>query len=214
MTEKLPPFMNSTGLPEKILNKIIEAAVPPVYSHDFQKDVLGFGSGSARAFISILKKLGFIDQSGTPTASYNRFRTESGRSLAMLEGLKLAYPSFYRRREYAHQLPDNELKDLIIDLTGRESGDQAVRAILGTFKALKQFVIDDVGSASAEALVVEEDSDETSEKLDPKVLDTLIPTNGRRLALSYTINLNLPASKDPEIFDAIFESLKRTLLEG
>jgi hypothetical protein len=32
------------------------------------------------------------------------------------------------------------------------------------------------------------------------------------LNLGYTINLNLPATSDPEVFDAIFKSLKQHLL--
>jgi len=34
------------------------------------------------------------------------------------------------------------------------------------------------------------------------------------LNLGYTINLNLPATSDPEVFDAIFKSLKQHLLRA
>lgn len=35
---------------------------------------------------------------------------------------------------------------------------------------------------------------------------------GKKISLSYTINLNLPASKDVEVFNAIFKSLKEHIL--
>ena len=38
--------------------------------------------------------------------------------------------------------------------------------------------------------------------------------NGKNIgfSLGYTINLNLPATSDPAVFDAIFKSLKENLL--
>jgi len=37
--------------------------------------------------------------------------------------------------------------------------------------------------------------------------------SGIGMNLSYTINLNLPETKDPEVFDAIFSALKEKLLK-
>lgn len=73
MAETLP-YMNSTGLVTKILNKIKEAKAPDRFSTDFQSTVLGYGSGSARPFISFAKRLGLINTDGSPSALYHRFR--------------------------------------------------------------------------------------------------------------------------------------------
>ena len=48
--EKLPPFINSTGLVTKIFDKIQEAKEPDDrYTQNFQAAVLGYGSGNAKA---------------------------------------------------------------------------------------------------------------------------------------------------------------------
>ena len=73
----LPPFINSTGLIGKIFEKIKQAKVPSRYTQDFQASVLGFGSGSARAFIPFLKRLNFIQSDGTPTACSTAWKTLS-----------------------------------------------------------------------------------------------------------------------------------------
>src|SRR5205085_1067326 len=52
-----PPFINSTGLVTKILDKIIEASQPERFTQDFL-DKLGYGnSGSAKPIIPLLKRL-------------------------------------------------------------------------------------------------------------------------------------------------------------
>lgn len=210
------PFMNSTGLPEQILKAIISAQVPERYTQDFQKTVLGFGSGSARAFIPLLKKLGFLDDAGNPTGRYSQFRTERGRSPAMLAGLKSAYGLVFRRNENAHKLNEQEIRDLVVEITGRSSSDKTVGATVNTFKALNKFV-DLAALASQERLELQDapipegtPHGETQEMPSSEVSER----KSRKLSNSYTINLNLPPSKDPEVFNAIFDSLKKSLLDG
>ena len=71
----LPPFMNSTGLIATLFGKIAEAQRPDRFTHDYMANVLGYSSGSARPFIGLLKRLGFLQADGTPTQLYTRFRT-------------------------------------------------------------------------------------------------------------------------------------------
>lgn len=104
MSDSLP-FINSTGLVAKILDKIIEAQTPDRYTQDFQSTVLGYGSGSARSFVSLLKRIGFLNADGTPTEIYKEFRNENNRDTAMLKALKMGYAPLYKANEYAHKLP-------------------------------------------------------------------------------------------------------------
>jgi hypothetical protein len=42
----------------------------------------------------------------------------------MLEALKAGYPELYARSEYAHLLPKDKLRDLVIEVTGLERENQ------------------------------------------------------------------------------------------
>lgn len=113
-----PPYMNSTGLISKIFAKIAEAQKPDRFTTDYLENVIGYGSGSARPVIPLLKRLNFLQSDGTPTQLYTRFRNPSERASAMLEGLKAAYPEVYARSEYAHALTKEKVRDLVVEVTG------------------------------------------------------------------------------------------------
>ena len=132
-----PPYMNSTGLISKIFDKIAEAQKPERFTTDYLASVLGYGSGSARPIIPLLKRLNFLQADGTPTQLYTRFRNPSERGPAMLEALKAGYPELYARNEYAHLLPKDKLRDLAVEVTGLERDNQVVAYIVSTFQAMK-----------------------------------------------------------------------------
>ena len=213
MSEKLP-FMNSTGLVSKILEKIIEAQTPPKYSHDFQAAKLGYGSGSAKPFIPLLKRIGFIAADGTPTEFYKQFRNESLRGNVMAKAIKQGYSPLYAISEYAHDLDQKKLKDAVIQVTGHPKDSSSVTAIVGTFNALKAYAdFDSLNNTEEESYEEENESAPLNSPTTYKQAPIPTPlTENRGMNIAYTINLNLPETKDPEVFDAIFTSLKEKLL--
>jgi hypothetical protein len=200
--------MNAYGLVPKILNKISEAQQPERFTQDFLSTKLGFPSGSARPFIPLLKRIGFLSSDGVPTLLYAKFRNRDTRGAAMAEALRTGYREVFERNEYAQDLPKEKLKNLVIEITGAKANDTAVASIVGTFENLKKYATWDATPAAPA-------------KEDVKVLTPVeIPDEVRRpavnsgLNLSYTINLNLPETSDVEVFNAIFRSLKDNLLKG
>lgn len=215
MAESLP-FLNSTGLIDKILNKIKEAQTPERYTQDFQGAVLGYGSGSARPFIPLLKKLGFLNSDGKPSDLYHEFRNDDLSGAAMAKALKIAYAPLFKANEFADKLSKDKLKSQVIQITGLSSKSKSLNTIVNTFEGLKKHADFDYkpvtdGVESTETKV------EIETDLAPAgngIPNGQLPLNaqGRGMNLSYTINLNLPPSKDPEVFNAIFKSLKENLL--
>jgi Family of unknown function (DUF5343) len=132
-----PPFLNAYGNVTKIFDKIIEASQPERFTQDFLSTKLGFSGGSARPFIPLLKRLGFLASDGTPTPLYARFRNPENRSLAMYEGIKTAYKELYDRNEYAHELPKEKIKNIIVEITGLEPDNATVTGVVGTFLNLR-----------------------------------------------------------------------------
>ncbi len=202
-----PPFMNSTGLIGKIFEKIQQAKVPPRYTLDFQSTVLGFGSGSARPFIPFLKRLGFIQGDGTPTELYTRFRNADSSGAAMAEAMRIGFADIFQKNEFANDLTDDKLKNLVVEVTGKEPGDGTVGAIVGSFKACKQIADFDSADAVKKAAVEAPDISKSIVKFEPDRKQS-----GRDIRIGYTININLPETTNVEVYNAIFASIKQNLL--
>lgn len=91
----------------------------------------------------------------------------------------------------------------------KDSG--SITAIVGTFEALKCYVKPD-SVLLQKSVSNDTAAPETGKSTSDKVSGQQILPQTRGMNLSYTINLNLPASKDIEVFNAIFKSLKENLL--
>ena len=213
MAETLP-YMNSTGLVSKILDKIKEAKTPERFSQDFLGTVLGYSSGSAKPSISLAKRIGLINSDGSPSPLYHRFRgSEDESKAAIAEAIRKGYAPLYKRNEYAHNLDKKKLEGLIREITGMEEGSSVLRAITGTFEALKKYadfdapsgVSSGAGGAGDGGADDGDRGDESGGRGDGF-------TDGVPMRFGYTININLPDTNDIAVFNAIFKSMKEHLL--
>jgi hypothetical protein len=137
MAAEYPPFMNGYGTTAKILSKIKEAQTPDRFTQDFLSTKLGFAGGTARAFIPLAKRIGFLESDGKPSELYKAFRNPSNSKAAMAAAIRKGYAQLYERNEYVHDLDKKKLAGLVVELTGLEDGHATVRAIVGTFETLK-----------------------------------------------------------------------------
>lgn len=206
MAKNYPAFVNATGTVTKILEKIKVAATPDRFTQDYLATELGFSGGGARAFIPLAKKLGMLASDGAPTDLYKQFRNTNSvtSKAAMAKAIKTAYADVYARNEYVHSLNRSDLEGLIVEMTGLEKGNQTVRAIVGTFEALKAFADFKTGAPSEELAKPDTQAPEN---------DGNIESVDLKFGLSYTINLVLPKTDDVSVFNAIFRSLKENLLK-
>jgi len=203
------PYVNSYGLVEKVLEKIKEAQTPSRFTHDYLGTNLGMSGGSAMALIPLLKKIGFLGSDGVPTDWYKKFRNASHSKAIMAQAIKHGYKDLFSRNEYAYKLPREKFADLIKEVTGAANDSSAIKQTIGTFEALRKYAdfeaeAEDPPSPSVPALHVEAQQESIRDRND-------VPDLG--LNLSYTINLNLPATSDVAVFNAIFKSLKENLLQ-
>jgi hypothetical protein len=205
MAESLP-YVTASGNVKKVLEKIQPAATPDRFTQDFLATKLGMSGGSAKPVIPFLKRIGFLGTDGVPTDRYKRFRATATRGSAAAEGLRHGYRVLYDMNEYAHDLKDKDLKDLVIQATGAESGSSTVGAIVGSFRALQAFAEFDAEGAEAE---VAEQTD-AAEDGDGGAGEVVKLPAG--LSVGYTINLHLPATSDVAVFNAIFRALRENLL--
>lgn len=207
------PYVTATGNIGRALDAIASAATPERVSGDFVKTILKIPGGSGDQMNSFLKKVGFTNPDGTPSSIYKSFRNPASRGTAAAESLKFGYGPLYIRNEYMHQLSDEKLKGLIIEETGLGDDSTVPAMVLASIKAIKKYA----------------DFSEKTKPLDVPLsqvnggpggvpLPVALPSNsaaqGVGMNLAYTINLNLPATSDIAVFNAIFKSLRDNLLQS
>ena len=206
------PYVTATGNIEKALKGIKAAATPESVSQDFVKTILGIKGGSGNQMTAFLKKIGFATADGTPTDLYKKFRNSTTEGWAAAQALKTGYASLYVRNEYMHKLSDDDLKGLVLEETGAEQDSSVVSLIITCIKQLKKF-------ATWSTPSIEDKPDKASTEMlpsgAPSQQNSMGPPMPQRLGLNlgYTINLNLPATSDPAVFNAIFRALKEHLLK-
>jgi hypothetical protein len=149
------------------------------------------------------KKLGLINTDGTPADLYKKLRNPKTSKYSMAQAIKTGYNELFERNEYANSLSAAELKGLIVEITGLEQKNQVVKLICQTFETLKK-------ESDFETKPSKEPS-EPEEKPD-KIKGGKDEYADFGLNLSYTINLVLPKTDDPAVFNAIFRCLRENLL--
>lgn len=203
------PYLSTPGSIKTCLEKIKAASTPDRVTQDFVSTKLQIKGGTGKALIPYLKKIGFIAPDGAPTEIYKRFRNASTAGGAVASAIKLGYKDLSSVNEYFYELSDKDLLALIIQVTGAEEGSQVAKLTLSTLKSLKAFADFDA-KANLGKDVPEKKKDESTLEVQPSPIASGAPR--ARVSLAYTINLNLPATSDQAVFNAIFRSLKEHLI--
>ncbi len=212
------PYTMIAGTISKIFEKIQLAKRPDRFTQDFLSTKLSFPGGNRQAIIPLLKRMGFLGSDGSPTALYDKFRNHTTQGAAVAEGIKRAYSELYDRNEYAHEMTKDQLTGEVTEITGFAKGDRTTRAIVSTYLALKDMA--DFDAETDEPSVVSPDIEGVNSNQGTHEIprDVSLPVQMKSSASSvgfnvaYTINLNLPETTDPEVFNAIFKALKENLL--
>lgn len=207
------PYVTATGNVEKALKGIKSAATPESVSQDFVKTILGIKGGSGNQITAYLKKIGFATADGTPTEIYKKFRNAATEGWAAAQALKTGYAPLYVRNEYMHRLSDEDLRGLVVEETGAEQDSNVVGLVIACIKQLKKFAKWDTLPPEEKSEKPPADSLPVAPPSSQNPVSPQMPAQRLGLNLGYTINLNLPATSDPAVFNAIFRALKEHLLK-
>lgn len=200
MATKLP-YLVTSGTIDNALKKIMAAATPPTFNNDFVHAKLSIKGGAGKALTPFFKKLGFVTETGTPTSLYRQLRNPDTTGAAMAQAMRIGYRTLYEVNEYCHALSDKDLNKLILEVTGLEHDNKTAQCMKSTFLKLKKYADFEKG------LEDEGDSDGDTQDRDDEGGGKV-----KGLNIAYTINLNLPATTNIEVFNAIFQSLRKNLL--
>src|SRR5438093_7552813 len=196
------PSIQNVGSLRNFIKQIPTLGVPPKIIQQYLESV-GLKSKNDRPIITILRFINFVDESGSPTDNYKLFRNKEKSGMIMAASLKKAYGELFQTYSDAQNRDNEALRNYFSTVV---SGGEAVLSnTVGTFKALCEFA--DFGAPSAEPPIA-------SESVGKVPLTTVsVPTVASRLTINVNIELQLPATEDTTIYDKIFQSLKKHLLE-
>src|SRR3989344_7005837 len=162
-------LMATKRLPD-MMSAIQDAGVPTRFTNEFLKS-LGFKSTNDRAFISVLKGISFLDDSGSPTEKYKSYKNKSEAKGVLGQALKLSYEDLFLANEKANDISIEKLKGIFATKTGK--GDSVVQQIAATFKALTS--IAEFGNTSQKQISkTEEDVDAGIKKKNQELNFTII----------------------------------------
>lgn len=187
------------------MSKIQDGQAPASFTQQHLKDI-GFTSSNHKAFIPLLKGIGFLSADGAPTTRYQNYRNKAQSRQVLGEALKEAYSDLFvikaNPAEKDKALIEGKFKST------HNVTDRPAELMARTFFALLKIAdVEHAQSPAPSASSVEvkvEDSDNTT----PKPLFQHI----KAPSLHYNIQIHLPATKDVEVYNAIFKSLKEHLI--
>jgi hypothetical protein len=208
MTDTYPYVLNN-GKIAKLLEAIGDAAKPSRFSYEFLKNI-GFGSSNDRAFVSLFRYLGLVNENGAPTAAYDEIRDTGRRPFALGQTIKQAYADLFAINTSIHKASDADIKAAISRVTGKDAA--YVGRAFSTFKALLGIAKFD-GPRGAEKPVepaqsAEAAAEDEALRIEPRREDE---PRRRSPSLNYNIEIHLPATTDISVYNAIFKSLRDTL---
>lgn len=195
-----------------LFQKIRDGQAPDQLSQQLLKD-WGFSSSNDRVFIPILKELGFLSPDGKPTTRYHDYRDHSRSKIVMAQALREAYGDIFLIKEH----PTDSDKSVIQGKfkSFHNASDHVATLMSKTFyELLKLSDLKATPKKSIPKNEKEEDEDELPPKPEPSRGNGGVGTPPIYGAgLHYNIQIHLPASKDVEVYNAIFKSLREHLIE-
>lgn len=185
----------------EFFNKIRDAQAPDKFTIQQLKD-FGYKSNNHRAIIPLIKALGFISGDGSPTQRYHDYRNHSLSKVVMGQAVKEAYSDIFlikaKPTAADRQLIEGKFKSF------HNASDVVAGLMTKTFYALLELA--DLSNDQPTKTTTETEQAQHSVESATKV-------KGHSVGLHYNIQIHLPATKDVEVYNAIFKSLKDHLIE-
>ena len=197
-------YTQAYGQIDEFLKKIRDGQAPPKFTQQHLKDI-GFSSANHKAFIPILKAISFLSEDGSPTTRYHAYRDHSQSRQILGEALKEAYQELFLIKSH----PTENDKALIEGKfkSAHNAKDRPAELMAKTFFALLKNADIEHKPKQKKDELTEEDKDKPKQPPVTEIQPPLTPPG-----LHYNIQIHLPATKDIEVFNAIFKSLKEHLI--
>lgn len=191
-----------------IFDSIVNAQAPEKFTQKFLYD-LGYTSPSDRPFIQVIKALDFLDESGIPKQRYYDYLDEENSKRILAQGIREAYSDLFSVNQKAYEMTGDKVKGKLKSLlqgTNAKS-DSVLKKMATTFTTLCSLADFEAMSKTLEKKPAADDAVRQKPLEKPKVAQI-----GDEISLKYSINIELPTTRDQLVYDAIFRSIRENLL--
>ena len=189
-----------TPLPGKIkeyFDKFQEAGIPPKVNKVWLNSI-GFGSGNDYYIVKVLKFIGLIDDSNVPTELWKTYKDPTKSGAVLAEAIRIGYSDLFKTYEDANRKDHEALYAFFSSTTGKSK--RTVDLMITTFTNLCQL-------ANFEEMV--------PVRMRPKEVEIPIPpAKGIIPEIHINVQLHLPATSDPSVYETLFKSLRKHLLSA
>lgn len=188
----------------EFFDKIRDAQAPSKFTRQLLED-WGYKSKNHRPFIPILKAIGFLTEDGTPTQRYLDYRNHSASKSIMGNALKDSYSDIFLIKEK----PSASDRSLI---EGKFKSYHNTSDIVAGLMTKTFFSLLDLADLNGKSEPIKSQDIEPPAKKEPDVITGKMEKSHTNFGLHYNIQIHLPATKDVEVYNAIFKSLKEHLI--
>lgn len=192
----------------EIFTALLNAQAPDTFTQKFLYD-LGFSSVNDRPFIPVLKGLGFLDEAGVPTQRYFDYLDEENSNKILARGVREAYGDLFAVNQKAYEMTSAQVKGKLKTILQGKKSESVLNKMTMTFIilcSLADFTGIPKSMEKHKPLKTAKDTDK------PEPLQSRQQTNHEEIALKYSINIELPNTRDKLVYDAIFKSIRENLL--
>ena len=204
-------YLQTTKNLQNVINSLVSAKSPERFNNKFLED-LGFKSTNDRLYIGIFKALGLLDENGVPTSRYHQFLDQSETAKVLAVGIQEAYDELFSLRKDAQNLSVDEVKGKFKTLTHGSKSDNIILLMANTFKALCD-VADWSTVTQKEPTQIKGTEKPKEKNLSDQGSSQENSDMGKKMDLNlrYDIHVHLPETTNMDVYDAIFQSLKKHL---
>lgn len=191
--------------------KIRDGQAPDQLTLQLLKD-WGFQSSNDRAFLPLLKALGFLSPDGKPTSLYHDYRDHSRSKTVMAQALRESYGDIFLIKEHPTQADKDAIQGKFKSF--HNVSDNVASLMTKTFLSLLGLA--DLSADEPKKTSLRKDKPKEGDKDEVQTGDDHSGQAKSKLhapGLHYNIQIHLPATKDVEVYNAIFKSLKEHLFE-
>lgn len=196
---------------EGILQAIQTAKAPERFTVRFLES-LDFKSTTDRLVIGVLKMLGFVREDGAPTQRYFEFLDQTQSARILRDAIQEAYADLFAVNVNAHKMSREELINKLRTLSQGQLSDAVIEKMAMTFTGLVKLA--DFEAPPSKPATPSPETETLSANTKPPAPEHKIheASRGKLGGLVYNIQIVLPESRDPAVYDALFRALKEHLL--
>jgi Family of unknown function (DUF5343) len=210
-------YLTSTKNLAGILSAIQQAKAPERFTVKFLES-LDFKSNTDRLIIGVLKSLKLLDDQGKPTERYFQFLDQGQSAGIIAESVQEAYSDLFQVNTAAHKLSRSDVINKFKTLSQGQFSESVLDKMALTFTALVALGdFEHHRPARHDNPPAGQEQDDNDGALDERGEEpkNQFEKGKNRLSLGglhYNIQIILPESRDPKVYDALFRSLKEHLL--